>query len=71
MSELRVDQAELEQTIKVLKVELECVSRDCDRDCAKCDLVLETDEVKAAYNSAIKILEWIASGNTDNNGGKQ
>ena len=60
MSELRVDQAELEQSIRVLKVERECVGRDCDRDCAKCDLVLETEDVKAAYDNAIKVLEWIA-----------
>lgn len=41
--------------LKVLKTERECVSRDCNRDCGKCDLSLERDEVLSAYDTLIAL----------------
>lgn len=45
------------EVIKYLKIELECISRDCDRNCGECDLVQEQDTLLDAYNSAIALLE--------------
>ena len=41
--------------LKVLKTERECVSRDCNRDCRKCDLSLERDEILNAYDTLIAL----------------
>lgn len=41
--------------LKVLKTERECVSRDCNLDCGKCDLSLEQDEVLRAYDTLIAL----------------
>ena len=46
----------MENTIRLLKIERECVSRDCDRDCAKCDLVQDRGELLAAFDEAIDAL---------------
>lgn len=45
------------EVIKYLKIERECISRDCDRNCGKCDLVQEQETLLEAYNSAIALLE--------------
>lgn len=45
------------EVIKYLKIERECVSRDCDRNCGYCDLVQEQKTLLEAYNSAIALLE--------------
>lgn len=55
------------KTVKeILETELECVSRqdtpECDKDCLHCDLLMDPDEIKEAYKTAIKALEqteWI------------
>ena len=47
-------------TVEVLKTERECVKRNvagCDRQCEKCDLVLPTEVVLEAYDTAIRELE--------------
>lgn len=46
--------------LKVLKTERECVSRDCNRDCGKCDLSLEQDEVLSAYDFLITLFAYPA-----------
>lgn len=51
-----------DEVINILKIERECVSRDCpmivaERDCSKCDLVQDKDVLLAAYDSAIADLE--------------
>lgn len=46
-----------EKIINVLKIERECVSRDCDRDCGKCDLVQDRDWLLSAYDNAIALLK--------------
>ena len=44
--------------ISVLETERECVMRAeyCDRDCAKCDLVMPSDKIISAYNY---VIEWL------------
>jgi len=45
------------EVIRILKIERECISRDCDRNCGECDLVQEQEILLDAYNSAIALLE--------------
>mgnify|MGYP006876221246 CR=1 FL=1 len=40
-------------------IEKECINRDCNRDCAKCDIVQTVDNLNNAYDMAIKALEEI------------
>ena len=44
------------EVIKYLKIERECISRDCNRNCSQCDLVQEQETLLDAYNSAIVLL---------------
>ena len=50
-----------EDTIDILLNEMECVQRasdeECNRDCAKCDLLRDTDKILQAYRIAIRALE--------------
>ena len=46
-----------EEIIRGLQIERECVSRDCDRNCAKCDLVQDRDWLLLVYDGAIELLE--------------
>ena len=46
-----------EKIIKGLQIERECVSRDCDRDCGKCDLVQERDWLLSVYDDALALLK--------------
>ena len=48
---------DLGKVIKGLQIERECVSRDCDRDCGKCDLVQERDWLLSVYDEAIALLK--------------
>ena len=47
-----------EEAIKIIDTEKACVKRgvNCDRDCGKCDLVMETADILEAYDIAIKAL---------------
>jgi hypothetical protein len=45
------------QVLTVLRTERECVSRDCDRECGKCDLSLERDEIVGVYDALISMLD--------------
>lgn len=45
------------EVIKYLKIERECISRDCNRNCGECDLVQEQETLLDVYNSAIALLE--------------
>lgn len=42
--------------IKVLENERECVSRDCEYDCAECDLVLPREQILETYSNLIEML---------------
>jgi len=45
----------LDEIIEILENEKECVirARECDRDCAKCDLVRPEEDILEAYECAI------------------
>ena len=45
------------EVIRILKIERECISRDCNRNCGECDLVQEQETLLEVYNSAIALLE--------------
>ena len=45
------------EVIRILNIERDCICRDCDRNCGKCDLVQEQETLLDAYNSAIALLE--------------
>lgn len=49
------------EAIKIIKTEKTCVVRNinhqCDRDCAKCDLLRPDENILAGYDLAIKALE--------------
>ena len=42
---------------KYMLIEKECINRDCDRDCANCDIVQNVEDLNNAYDIAINILE--------------
>lgn len=46
----------INRVIELMSIEQECVSRDCDRNCAACDLVQEQHELIEAYSSVIELL---------------
>lgn len=46
-----------QDVLNILRIERECISRDCDRNCGECDLVQEQETLLDAYNSAIALLE--------------
>ena len=48
---------DLKKAIKGLQIERECVSRDCDRDCGKCDLVQDRDWLLSVYDDALELLK--------------
>ena len=48
-----------QRAIKLMGIELLCIERNdagCDRDCAKCDLVQDSEELKAAFQKAMNAL---------------
>lgn len=47
------------EAVKYMRIEKECIKRDCDRNCAKCDIVQEVDDLNSAYDAAIKALEEV------------
>ena len=47
----------MNRVIDILKTEKECVERNCNRDCADCDLVLDDKEILQAYTLAIGCIE--------------
>lgn len=64
---------ELLNAQRIMKNEKECVKRadTCGRDCAKCELVQDTDELIKAYDYAIAALGVIRNWeDTENDDGK-
>ena len=47
------------EAVKYMRIEKECINRDCDRNCAKLDIVHEADDLNSAYDAAIKALEEV------------
>ena len=49
----------IEQAKELMEIERECVKRNeagCDRDCAKCALAQQTNELIAAYDRVISYI---------------
>lgn len=42
-----------------LEIEKQCINRNCDRNCAKCDIVQKVEDLNSAYDTAINALEEI------------
>ena len=42
---------------KYMLIEKECINRDCNRDCANCDIVQNVEDLNNAYDVAINALE--------------
>ena len=42
---------------KYMVIEKECINRDCNRDCANCDIVQNVEDLNNAYDVAINALE--------------
>lgn len=42
-----------------LEIEKECINRNCDRNCAHCDIVQKVEDLNNAYDTAIKALEEV------------
>ena len=57
--------------LEVMKTEKQCVIRNtignCDRDCAKCDLLLPTNDIIEAYDRVIMMIQNLRmmAGKTD------
>ena len=49
--------ADLEEIMRGLQIERECVSRDCDRDCGKCDLAQDKGWLLSVYDGALELLK--------------
>ena len=46
-----------QEILNGLRIERECVSRDCNRDCANCDIVQERNWLLEVYDSAIALIK--------------
>ena len=55
------------EILELLQTERECVSRadTCNRDCARCSLVRDTDKLLAMYDAVIKTYQWHLKQNGD------
>ena len=42
-----------------LEIEKECIHRNCDRNCAQCDIVQKIEDLNSAYDVAIKALKEV------------
>ena len=62
----RNDTTALERVIEIMQRERKCVLRqdtsECDRDCANCELVLPKEDVNAAYDYVLTILQAVKLG---------
>lgn len=47
----------IKRAISIIENEKECVQRDCDRDCSRCELVKEESEIVCAFDLAIRSLQ--------------
>lgn len=54
------------EIIRGLRIERKCVSRDCNRDCANCDIVQERDWLLQVYDDAIALLSTEPEDKDDN-----
>lgn len=55
-----------QEVLNGLRIERECVSRNCNRDCANCDIVQERDWLLEVYDNAIALLSEELEDKDDN-----
>lgn len=49
--------------LKVMRTERDCIARQqCDRDCGKCDLVLDANLILEVYD---EVIDWLERGVDD------
>lgn len=50
--------SDIQRAIEVIQTEKECVIRQqCDRNCGRCDLVMQAEDILSAYDAAIAALQ--------------
>lgn len=50
----------IDTMLSVMRNERECIARqECDRDCGKCDLVMDSETILAVYDAVIEWLEEV------------
>lgn len=47
---------DIQRIYDLLRIERECVSRNCDRNCLSCELVQERDELLRMYDILIALI---------------
>lgn len=47
--------------VELMRIELACVSCDCDRRCENCSLVQDRDELIMAFHEVIRVLETVTN----------
>jgi hypothetical protein len=47
------------EALNFMRIEKECINRNCDRNCINCDIVQTVDNLNNAYDMAIKALEEV------------
>lgn len=47
------------EALNFMRIEKECINRNCDRNCINCDIVQEVDNLNSAYDMAIKTLKEV------------
>ena len=56
-----IEDVNIAKTLEAMKTERECVARQqCDRDCAKCELVMDQEDLVNAFDAVILILTHLA-----------
>jgi len=49
---------DVDKVVKILKIEKECVSRNCNRKCNECDLAQDKYELIDAYDNALILIDY-------------
>ena len=47
----------LERIEEMLSIEMQCINRDCDKNCEKCELAQNKDELLEAFDHALAFIE--------------
>lgn len=47
----------IEEAKKMIQVEKSCINGNCDRNCGKCDIAQNIDDLSSAYDITIQALE--------------
>lgn len=47
----------IDEAKKMIQIEKSCINGHCDRNCGKCDIAQDIDDLSSAYDIAIQALE--------------